>query len=367
MPQRCAGSEPLGSVIASNPSLPRPLAAALSLLALLGPPGAGRAQGEPQQPAAAELTGLDVSACAASWARELPRLTRIELGAALADRPSGSLELGVRCEAESVTMQVRDRATATTTERRMDLSGTAPSVRGRVVALAIAGLMRELTAIARAAAADRERALAPEPAPKPARPAARTEPAAEMREQEEQEEPAVPAPPSSTGSLQVGLLLLAANFAGSSDLVWGGGVRADYLRLAPWRFALDLHAGTYARDSDLGSARLLSASLGARAGFTLASSALALFLGVGQRLGIARASARAEDENAATGKDVLGAWTAPFAFATLELAAFGAYRIALDGELGIVLLPVHGRVQRGEDIDVSGAWAALSLLLALRL
>jgi hypothetical protein len=165
--------------------------------------------------------------------------------------------------------------------------------------------------------------------------------------------------------VQVDLLAIAGNFAASGDLLWSAGARVHYLAYAPLRAALDLQAGAYGRATEFGDVGLFAASLGARVGWTLGGRPLGIVAGGGQRVGLARASAAADDQRAQDGA-VLGAWTAPFAFVTFEAALAERLRLGVDGELGAVLLPVRGRVARGEDIAVDGLWAALAVAFGMQ-
>jgi hypothetical protein len=230
-------------------------------------------------------------------------------------------------------------------------------VRARVVALAIAGLARELALVADAnVGASREPARAPlprPPAPPPEQSSATTEPVAPTTERVVAQ------------TIELDLLAQAGNFATSQDFVWGGGARVQYLALFPWRVAFDVQAGTFARDTALGSARLLLGSAGARAGYALGGPALALVAGAGGRLGLARASASTRDSTVQAAS-VLGVWGAPFGFFNLEAVMLGRYSFGLDAELGGVVLPVRGRVEGGGDIEVRGLWAALSAVFGIR-
>ncbi len=366
--------------------------------AALTPGAPGAAQQAPVDAAAG--VELDTRRCRTSWAGGLARFVQIELGAEPMATDTSTLRVAVRCGGDLVDIDVAQRGGAGGTQRRMDLGATAASVRGRVVALAIAGLVRELALIA-----DEPRTTAAEgprtgtAAPAPAREQARTD--ASETEASEADTPApadaaqpdTPAPaaaaepdtadgtqvdasdpadaPEATArppsDVQIDVLLLAGNFTAADDVVWGAGARVHLLGPAPWRPGFDLQVGTYARDTELGSAQLLSGSVGARLGFTLEGRGLALTPGLGQRLGLARASATSDDPAAARARAVVAPWTASFAFVTFEASAFSRYRLGIDTELGIVQLPVHGRIARGDDIAVDGLWIALSAVFGVQL
>jgi hypothetical protein len=324
--------------------------------------GAGAVLLSAQTPCAAQQAGgppppgiaLETESCPDSWADRLARFVQIELGAESQADTARALRVTVRCDGDLVDIDVAHSAQASHTHRRMDLGATAASVRGRVVALAIAGLVRELALTAPEPPAIEPKREAPSSAVPTLAPAS-----AGRGVHPDADEP--------TRAVQADLLLLAGNFTVSDDVVWGAGARLHLLAFAPWRPAFDLQAGTYARHTELGRARLLSGSLGARLGWTIAGRDLALTPGLGQRLGLARASAAAGDATAARADAVVAPWTASFAFVTFEAAAFGRYRIGVDAELGVVQLPVRGRIDRGDDVDVNGLWAALSALFGVQL
>jgi hypothetical protein len=303
---------------------------------------------------------LETESCPDSWADGLSRFVQIELGAESPEATARALHVAVRCDGDLVDIDVAHGVDASRTQRRMDLSATAASVRGRVVALAIAGLVRELALSApepRAVVREREPPSSTAPAVAPASVSETSLDAGDVHP--DADEP--------TRAVQADLLLLAGNFTVSDDVVWGAGARLHLLALAPWRPAFDLQAGTYARDTELGRARLVSGSVGARLGWTIAGRDLALTPGLGQRLGLARASASVDDPAAARADAVVAPWTASFAFMTFEAAAFGRCRIGVDAELGVVQVPVRGRIDRGDDVDVNGLWLSLSALFGVQL
>ena len=383
----------------------------------LGAAGAALTAGSPgaaQQAPVETAPGiqLDTRRCRASWAGGLARFVQIELGTDPMAVDTSALRVAVRCGGDLVDIDVAQRGDVNGTQRRMNLGATAASVRGRVVALAIAGLVRELALMAdepRAtgtggaqtdAAPARERAQtdavevdtpapareraqtdaaevdtpapadaaeADTPAPADAAEADRLAPADGAQVDASDPADAPDAMARSARDVQVDLLLLAGNFTASDDVVWGAGARAHLLGPSPWRPAFDVQAGTYARDTELGSAQLLSGSIAARLGFTLQGRGLALTPGLGQRLGLARASGTTDDPTAARARAVVAPWTASFAFVTFEASAFTRYRLGIDAELGIVQLPVHGLVARGDDVAVDGLWIALSAMFGVQL
>jgi len=293
---------------------------------------------------------FDRRGCVSAWADGIERFTAIELAAAPEDQPEGALELSVRCQGDEVEITASERGAAST-HRRMDLTGTADAVRSRVVALAIAGLVRELAVMARSA---------PSTAPEPERaPIAREAQPTASGDSERNRA-------GSARTVQLDLFPAGSTFTAAPAVLWGGGLRARALLFGPLYAALDVQAGSYARDSELGSARLVAGSAGARIGWTYAWRSSLLGAGAGQRLGLARASASAEASGATDGS-VSGLWAAPVAFVMADTALARHVRLGVDAELGAVLLPVRGRIEEGGDIAVAGAWLALSATLGVQL
>jgi hypothetical protein len=296
------------------------------------------ADGENAAPEAGFVLGAE--GCPAEIADDLERLVGIELRSAR--QQSEPIEIGIRCQEDEVTLSVMGPDRSALSQRKVDLSRTASSVHARVLALAIAELIREQQARPK-----------PRPAPKP-----------EVKKAPRREPPPAPKPEK---RLPVGRLegfFAVSNYDLTEDL-WGGGVRFWYLRLTPWHAALDFSAGTFEREVEIGAARLVSASLSARLGYTLGLADLEFRFGAGQRVGMARISGSASDSSRAASGSVVGTWTAPIVYLALDTALFGRWRAGLGTELGIVLLPVRGQIQNHDDVGVDGLWGALEIGISL--
>ena len=85
---------------------------------------------------------LDAGSCPAELSLDLERLVRIELESGKYENRSG-IEIDVQCEENEVALSVKGGAGLPGAKRRVDLSHTASSVHARVLALAIAELLRE--------------------------------------------------------------------------------------------------------------------------------------------------------------------------------------------------------------------------------
>jgi hypothetical protein len=291
---------------------------------------------------------LDAASCPEELTLDLERLVRIELESSSYESQS-AIYILVQCDADLIALSVTSGDRPRSAKWRVDLSRTAPSVHARVLALAIAELIRE-----HAAKPPRSK---PKPAPPPPPPPPPPKPAPPPP-------PPKPEAPPHVGELEAFFAL--SQFDLSNEIGLGGGVRFWYLRLAPWNFALDFSAGTLGRDvEELGSVRLVSGSLGVRLGYTLTMADWALRFGAGQRTGMARVSGESADASQAVGGSVIGLFTTTLGFFALDSRIADAFRIGVGAEVGGVLLPVRGRIQNHDDFGVDGVWASLEFRLSL--
>jgi hypothetical protein len=288
---------------------------------------------------------LDAGTCPLELAEDLERLIRIELESGK-NESRATLEIDVECQENQVALSVASADRPAGPKWRLDLSRTAPSVHARVLALAIAELIREHSG--RSSAKKPARKPPPPPPPKPPPPPP---------------PPPKAAAPRPTGELEGFFVLSQFDF--SNEVGPGGGARFWYLRVAPWHLALDFSAGTLGRDVELGSARLSTGSLGARLGYTVRMAEWALRFGAGQRTGVARVSGDGTDSSRATGGSVVGVFTTSLGYFALDTAIGKPFRAGLGAELGGVLLPVRGHIENHGDFGVKGVWASLEFRLSL--
>jgi hypothetical protein len=322
----------------------------LCIAGVLSMPRAAAAQAEvPPESQPAEPRIVAAEGCPAEFVDEVERLTRIELRELSAPDRS-ELSIRVRCDEARVTLVIASSQREAPRERRLDLGATADSVRARVVALAIAELVEEKPEPPKPLPKPKP----PEPAPKPLPPPPPPPPPPVVE---------APAPSAPTGRFDV--FFSMSQFELSDDMLWGGGVRVWFTRLAPWQLALDFSAATASRDVELGSSRLVSGTLGARFGYELRSAAWELRFGAGQRVGVARVSGEVTDPVRARSGRVVGAWTGSLGFLAVDVALAGAFRAGVGGELGVVLLPVRGHVENDDDVGVDGVWAGLEAGVAV--
>lgn len=290
--------------------------------------------------AAATVPRVSVEGCPDSLSKGLERFVAIELEPLTGD--ASEIDVQVGCGVDTAVLLVSVDGQAQT--RSMDLRSIAPSVRARVVALTVAELVRELGAL---------------PPPPPA--ASAPEPV-----EADHRAPAPPARDTSVGELEA--FFQAGQFDLYGGVLLGGGLRFAYNGARPWRLSLDFGASSSESSSELGSARLILAGLGARVGYELPLGELWLELGAGGRAGVARISgSAAHDEGEVEAASVAGAWSAPFVFVGLDAPFSNGWRLGIDAEVGYVTLPVRGRVQGGDDVEVDELWTSLALGVAVEL
>jgi hypothetical protein len=102
------------------------------------------------------------------------------------------------------------------------------------------------------------------------------------------------------------------------------------------------------------------------AAWHVSASGVAVRLGAGYALGMARIAGTAENGRA-FGGSVTGLWGGPYALAGIAYAATDAVDLDLRAEAGWVLLPVAGQVAGGNDVAVQGPWVGLQLGVSLAL
>jgi hypothetical protein len=306
--------------------VPRTLPALLAILCFGGP---ALAAAEPR---------VTVEGCPESLSRGLERFVGIELEP-LSDG-TREIDVQVGCGTDTVVLLISVDGQSQT--RSMDLRAMAPSVRARMVALTAAEVVREL------------QALPPLPPRKESEPIAVDDGSRAPRKRDD-----------SVGELEG--FFQAAQFDLYGNVLLGGGLRFAYTDARPWRFALDFGASTYRYTSELGSVRLILASFGARIGHVVPLGSLALELGAGGRVGVARISGTPAAEEQVASGSVAGVWSAPFGFLGVAAPISGDWRVGADLEIGYVTSPVRGRVDEGDDVEVDELYTSLGLGVAVKL
>ncbi len=313
----------------------------LSLLAV-ALAGAGASAASAHAAPATAAVRLELDRCLAVDRRELVRLARIELHAAVvtaAGAPAATV-VKVGCAADGAyEVSIPGDAGGEGLRRRVAVAGVAEDLRPRVLALAIADFV-----------AVRPTARPAPPAPPPPPPSAPPPPVVVAR----------PAPPTPS-SLGAGALFGARLLARNEAALFGGGVRAGWRR-GPLTAGLDLLFETGRRGIDVGEARLRAVSAAPTIGAALGARTWRLGAAVGLRAGHATIRGT-PDRPTLDGDRVSGAFAAPIA--QLEGAArLGPIWSGLRVEGGAVLAPVVGRAL-GRRAEIGGAFVATWLELGL--
>ncbi len=296
---------------------------------------------------------VDGNECRLAPLDDIIAVLRIELPSRLVEGPATgpAYEIAIDCAADVIVIRVGapwrpDR------RYRTSLRGAPSSVRSRIVALAIAELVRDL---------DRELASAQPPAsaPPPARSASRVPPPAD----DHREEPAPAA--RARYPVELGALGQASTFGLDGRWLLGGGLRFEYA--GAW-FCAGIDAVLLASDErfDYGSAQSFLSYASPYAGWSDAVGPLRVRLGAGYALGAARLAGRATKTNV-DAESVSGPWSAPYGFAALAVGITGALRLDARLQAGWVASPVVGEVSSGGDIQLKGLWTSGQIGLALGL
>jgi len=284
-------------------------------------------------------------ACDAAPVAEVAPILRVELLGRLVEdsSPADADHVAIDCAADFVILSVSAPGGV---RRSMKINvGVAPAnVRARIVALSLAELIRDL---------DREAAAAP-PAPLPPPP-----PPAPP--------PPLPAPESTPehAAIDVAAFAQASTFRLDGAWLAGGGLRFDYVR--GWAsVGFDVATLTMSERFAPGTAQALLAYASPYVAWRAGWGPLRTRLGAGFAVGAARLAGHATDATAFAGTTA-GAWTAPFAFASMQ-AKISA-RISLDarGQLGWVTSPVVGEVAGAPDLALDGPWLSVQLGAAITL
>jgi hypothetical protein len=304
----------------------------------------------PARPAKADPTTparrvhLDATRCEATSLDEVASVLRVEIFNRLVEGPSpeDAYRVTLGCAGDRVFVSVTVPGGATRS-LRTDLGTTPPNVRARVVALAVAELVRDL---------DRERA--PSPPPPHAPPDARQEQVAPVSR-----------PPAESAAIDLGAFAQASTFRLDGTWLAGGGLRFDYTtgRLSA---GLDVALQTMTERFEPGTAQALLAYGSPTLAWRERWGRMQARLGGGYALGAARLSGHAADATA-FGATTTGPWTSPYAFAALRVTVTEGVSVDARGQLGWVTSPVVGEVTAGGDVALEGLWASVQVGLAIAL
>jgi hypothetical protein len=276
---------------------------------------------------------------------------RVEIPGRLTDDVSlgAAYNVEIECEVDTVRVTASTPSQGTRTTRTT-LAGVPPSVRARILALALAEIVGDL---------DRE---ASHPPPPPAELSAPSPP------------PALAETPEGRGSAQgrfanrpVHMAAFAQTSSFRFDGRWlaGGGLRFEY---SSGHLCAGIDATFSANDQrfSFGVTQSMLVYASPYVGWAGGKDRLGVRLGAGYALGAARLSGRATDPRFSAAA-LSGAWTAPYGFAALSLILTDAVRAEGRIQAGWVTTPVVGEVAAGGDIRFEGLWASAQIGFALGL
>jgi hypothetical protein len=314
---------------------------------LLMTPGAARAAGAVEPPPGPAVY-IERSACDATPIAQVASILRVELFNRLVEGPpeANGYRAAIDCSGDVVDISVAAPARRTRT-LRTNLAPVPVNVRSRIVALAIAELVRDL---------DREPPPPPPPPPPPA-------PTTALRA------PVLPVAPASiprqSRAVTLGVFAQASSFRLDGAWLAGGGLRFDYVyrRLC---VGLDTAMLTTTEHFDEGTARILLGYGSPYLAWRETWGRVQTRLGAGYALGAASVRGHATEPGAFAGTTT-GPWTAPYAFAALGLAVTTGLRVEARGQAGWVTVPVKGEVSGGGGVAIEGLWMSVEVGVALAL
>ncbi|HWZ89917.1 MAG TPA: hypothetical protein VNW92_13740 [Polyangiaceae bacterium] len=296
-------------------------------------------------PAEEDSLHIESSTCPHALLDDVQRFLHVELKSTRAASADSAPRVILSCS-ERVSL-IRVLINGKESTRQLDLEGTDAALHARVIALAIAELLR-----------DTARGEAVEPPP-----VAPALPPVEKPAPEPPPCPSVPARRPATSHLVA--FARAENFGSSFQPLFGGGFSFSH-ELGQFSLGLGPTLATGERKVALGSVHVLAADLSVRLAYRFPKRAFTSEIGLGHALGLARLTG--ESSLSGTNADTVnGPWAGPFAFGTLDLNLAEPLFLEVAAELGVVTFPVRGLVAHGAAVEIAGLWSAASLGLGLNL
>ncbi|MFO7178511.1 MAG: hypothetical protein DIU78_007435, partial [Pseudomonadota bacterium] len=302
---------------------------------------------------------VGVSDCGELDEKEVRHLLAVELGAAPADRTGPSITfVGIRCVGLEVVVRVEDPLTRKTVERSFDLGALERSVRARLVALAASELVLSSWAELETNPSPRVPPSGPEPAA-PLRNAARAVVREKVRPIAATPQPGG-WPPSSASPAErtshdrffrvLGIASMRS-FFGSSNRLWGGGVRLSEERFAAISWTVDALVESGTVETDIRRYGLRTGTLGGWLLFYQRSGPLIARLGAGLRAGFVATTTGSE------GGATVAPWGWPLAATSLAVELPGRLAADFSGEVGYVVLPLPG----AREASLRGSWFSVQI------
>ena len=287
---------------------------------------------------------IESSTCPHPLVEDVQHLARVELNSA--GLPDGEDAPRVTLTCSGRVVLIRAALGPEGDVRQLDLDQTEDNLRPRVIALAIAELVRDTA----------NRAVRPPLLPAPPINEAKTE-----------IEPALAPPPVLHSESKNRLVLFGklSNFGSNFQPLFGGGLGFAH-DLGHFSLGLGSELVASNRDTALGSVHVLAADLSVRLALRFPSRILPAEIGIGHALGLAQLSGTNGSPNA-DASSLSGVWAAPFLFGGIEAPLGDAFFLQLAAQIGVVTWPVRGYVDHSSDVGMTGFWGALTLGVGLNL
>jgi hypothetical protein len=302
---------------------------------------------DPSEPGSARppvSLSLQDGGCDAAQPLEITAALRVELLGRLVEGPppGNAYRAALVCSGDVVAMSVVAPGGGAKSNRT-DLASVPASVRSRILALAVAELVRDL---------DRDASPAPSPPQSASLPRL----------------PELAAPPTSRPpghSLELGAFVQTGAFLEHALWLTGGGLRVVYSRGPFWAgFDVALLSATQRFES--GTVQDLLTYGSPFLGWQSGGRRMQARLGAGYALGAAKLRGSASDALAVAGS-VTGPWAAPHILGDVQLVIAGGVSLYVRGHLGWVTSPVVGQVAGASRVAFEGAWAGGQAGIALAL
>jgi hypothetical protein len=281
--------------------------------------------------------------CAALRLDDVLPYAQVEVGSRLADATDTEAEpVVVRCTADRITILVTgpDKAPRS---YRTDLGNTSPSVRPRIVAIAIAEVLHDLDIVPRRPDSPKQRI-----------PIIRRK-----------TEPPPPPPPPPEGVTELAAFWQATRFQLDGRWLMGGGIRFDFAQTW-WSAGLDAGAAARRETTELGKVDVLLVYMSPYAAGRWSQGPFTIRLGAGYAFGVGQVSGSATAAQVVQDK-VTGPWGSPYALIDFGLAPSDSVTFNVRGQAGWVTTPVVGYVDRGREADMKGFWTSAQIGVALTL
>jgi hypothetical protein len=287
---------------------------------------------------------LENAGCTALRLDDVLPFAQVEVGSRLVDSAdTGADPVVVRCTGDRITILVTG-SDKTPRSYRTDLGNTSPSVRPRIVAIAIAEVLHDSDIV-------------------PRRPEATNRIAPIIRRERAVEPPAPKVP--TKGATELAAFWQASRFQLDGRWLMGGGIRFDFAR-AWWSAGLDAGATAHGETTELGKVNALLVYMSPYAAGRWVQGPTTVRLGAGYAFGVGRITGSANSAQVLQDK-VTGAWGSPYALVDFGLSPSDAVTFSLRGQAGWVGIPVVGYVDRGREVDLKGLWTSLQIGMALTL